>query len=53
MAIVRQSCYQPNRMARDMALGRKTTLGLILAPGVPDASAAHLPVIDFVLSAAG
>ena len=53
LAIVRQSGYRPNRVARDMALGRHTTLGLVMAPGGPDASAVHLAAIEAVLAAAG
>jgi hypothetical protein len=53
LAIVRQSGYRPNRVASDMALGRHTTLGLVMAPGGPDASSVHLAAIESVLAAAG
>jgi len=53
LAIVRQSGYRPNRIASDMALGRHTTLGLIMAPGGPDDSSAHLAAAEAVLAAAG
>lgn len=53
LAIVHQSGYRPNRIASDMALGRHTTLGLVMAPGGPDASAAHLAATEAALAAAG
>ncbi len=35
-AVIAQSGYQPNRMARNMRLGRGTLVGLILVEGTPD-----------------
>lgn len=35
-AVIAQSGYQPNRVARNMRLGRGTLVGLILAEGTPD-----------------
>ncbi len=35
-AVIAQSGYQPNRMARNMRLGRGTLVGLILQEGAPD-----------------
>lgn len=34
--VIAQSGYQPNRLARNMRLGRGTLVGLILAEGTPD-----------------
>ena len=53
LAIVRQSGYRTNRIASDMARGRQTTLGRVMAPGGPDASASHLAAIEAVLASAG
>lgn len=53
LAIARQSGYRPNRIARDMALRRETTLGLVLASGGDDISDEYLPAMDAVLAAAG
>ena len=35
-AVIAQSGYQPNRMARNMRLGQSTLVGLILSDGTPD-----------------
>ncbi|MEI6516025.1 MAG: LacI family DNA-binding transcriptional regulator [bacterium] len=53
LAIVRQSGYKPNRPARDMVLGRQSTIALVLAAGSPAASAALIQEVEPVLSAAG
>ena len=53
LATIRQFGYQHDRFARDQALRSQATLGLVLASGGPDASAAHLPAIESVLAANG
>ncbi len=53
LSLVRQFGYQPTRFVRDVAFRSQAAVGLILAPGGPDASTAHLPAIDSVLAANG
>ena len=53
LSIVRQSGYKPNRVARDMVLGRQTTIGLVLSAAGSGGSAALIPAVASVLAAAG
>jgi len=53
LSLVRQFGYQPTRFVRDVAERSQATIGLILAPGGPDASTEHLQAIDSVLTANG
>jgi len=53
LSIVRQSGYRPNRIARDMVLGRQSTIGLVLAAGGPAASTLLIQEVEPILSAAG
>jgi hypothetical protein len=53
LAAVRQFGYQPTRFAQDQAPRRQAAIALVLASGGLDASAAHLPVIESVLTANG
>ncbi len=51
-AVIAQSGYQPNRVARNMRLGRGTLVGLILAEGTPDVGEL-MAGLEPVLAAAG
>jgi AcrR family transcriptional regulator len=53
IAIARQSGYKPNRIARDMVLGRQSTIGLILSATGYGESLALIPVIEPILATAG
>ena len=53
LAIVRESGYKPNRVARDMVLGRQTTIGLVLSVTGSGGSATLIPDMASVLASAG
>jgi len=53
LAAVRQFGYQPIRFAQDQAPRRQATIALVLTSGGFDASSAHLPAIESVLTANG
>ena len=51
-AVIAQSGYQPNRMARNMKLGRGTLVGLVLAEGMADVGEL-IAGLDPILAGAG
>lgn len=53
IAIARQSGYKPNRIARDMVLGRQSTIGLLLSATGSGESLSLIPVIEPILATAG
>jgi hypothetical protein len=53
VAIAHQCGYQPNRIARDMVLGRQSTIGLVLSATEAATSAALIPTVEPLLAAAG
>ncbi len=53
IAIARQGGYKPNRIARDMVLGRQSTIGLVLAAAGAGTSVEAIPALEPILAAAG
>jgi LacI family transcriptional regulator len=53
MAVIRQTGYVPNRMARDMVLGRRSFIGLVLSVTGLAESAMLLPELEPLITSAG